>query len=452
MPAAAQPQGEWVVDRRDIWLVTIVTVIGFALTVTEVQLLTLGAWAPGFRDRWMPLLVLAVLIILRHLNLMMAMLPHLNKGMLALLAWCFLTAAWAPAPGYVITQSISITELSLIGLAFVLAAWNADRFADLLTYTVTVLLLLSVGFALTLPEYAIHTEDSISLAGSWKGITFQKNQLGQLASIGIILWFYRLLTRRSHWVMALGGVLLSMALVLQSRSNTSLMLSLLTCVVLLIILRPTLDIGWFGRRLLYGGLMVLVPLSGYLTVRTSTFGIIGAQFGKGSNFSGRAPIWDLMMQEIAKHPFLGYGFSSFWQGPAAGSGHIIAQLQWPVPSGHNGYVDITNELGLVGLFLFLLFMALHARALFKLAHFDRSRFGLQVALMLYVVLANFSESGWFRPMEITHMLGMMCSLEVSRQVFIHSLMQRGDAHAPLQAAHPPPAPVLAQAATQRVMR
>jgi exopolysaccharide production protein ExoQ len=393
------------------------------------------AWAAGiclsvdgllelrFRDRWLPLLAITTFVLLRRFPLLIHLRPHLNGGLLLTLAWVVLSLGWSPNPGATFTQAAAIVGVFLIGAAFGLAGWSALRFIDVLSITVTALLALSLVVGLAFPDIGIHQESNFELAGSWRGGTYQKNALGQLAAIGMIVWTYRWAARLSSLGAAAGGVALSLLMLVNSRSSTSLMLSLLACATVLVLLRPAIDLGATLRRGALLAVTLMVPLGIFLAVRTSFFAPIGAWFGKDGTFSGRTLIWEQMYIDIAQHPWLGIGYASFWQAPATASLRIKELLQWDVPSGHNGYLDVINELGFIGFALFLIFIGLHYRALLRLAHVDRMAFAFHLPLFLYVLLANVSESGWFRPVELTHLLTMYSSAEISRRLFAHALLR-----------------------------
>lgn len=401
------------------WLAGLAWVMGLVFTVLATQGNPFLPADIEFKQKWLPLLALSAFIVVLRVNALRALLPFVNLGMVVVLAWTLLSFLWAPMPAFALTQAACIIGVSVIAVAFSISGWHPARFESLLLRGIMTLLLLSLLAGIVVPGVAIHSEDYFSLKGSWRGVTYQKNGLGQVAAVGMIVWTYCWAARRTAARWAAAGIGLSVLMLVLSRSSTSLMLAMLSCIGMVLLLRPTLEVGWLGRRAALLGVAVLVPLVAYLAVMTSTFAWIGGVFGKDGTFSGRTVIWDALLVEIAQRPFLGIGFANFWQGYDSPAGAIMRALHWPVPSGHNGYLDIVNDLGLIGLALFLSFLVMHSLALAKLARFDPQRFALHLALFVYVILANVSESGWFRPVELTHLLGMYMSLEVSRLTMAH---------------------------------
>jgi O-antigen ligase len=91
--------------------------------------------------------------------------------------------------------------------------------------------------------------------------------------------------------------------------------------------------------------------------------LLPAIVSKDSTLTGRTELWSLVLVAIGNHPWLGYGFDSFWKGMHGDSLTIIRGVGWLVPTAHNGYLDLLLGVGIVGAALFsapLLQMAVRA--------------------------------------------------------------------------------------------
>jgi O-antigen ligase len=62
---------------------------------------------------------------------------------------------------------------------------------------------------------------------------------------------------------------------------------------------------------------------------------------------------------------------------------------------HNGYLDVVNDLGLLGLMCVLAFLFWYMRQALQLMRFDRSQAALYLALLFQEMVMNMSESEWF---------------------------------------------------------
>jgi O-antigen ligase len=61
--------------------------------------------------------------------------------------------------------------------------------------------------------------------------------------------------------------------------------------------------------------------------------------------SGRSQLWEDLMPFIADRPLIGYGYDSFWT-----PDHLvqIGEDNWGAPDAHNGYINLTLGVGLIG--------------------------------------------------------------------------------------------------------
>jgi len=374
-----------------------------------------------FALQWMPLILVGLVAIVFRLRLATLAFRDLNPWAVALPLWAMVSLIWAPDSFRVLKQSFGVGGVMLLALGFTLYGWHADRYQTVLRPLVTWALVLSLLAGILVPDIGIHHEQQFELDGSWRGITYQKNGLGQLSALGVILWFYAWASRTETALKAGMGVGLAVLMTLLSRSSTSLLLSLICCGVILLRLRPPLRMGGQGAAATAAGwLLVLVPLFLYLIFVGSLDGQVISQsfaeiFGKDATFSGRTLIWAEVLRVIESQPLVGVGFNSFWH--TAMADETIQRLGWPCPSGHNGYLDVWLTLGLVGLSMLLMMLVRQFADLSRLAQVDRNRAALHTAILLYVMLANLTESGWFVPMAFTHVIAVYSSVCVSRLLF-----------------------------------
>ncbi|MES2684719.1 MAG: O-antigen ligase family protein [Pseudomonadota bacterium] len=432
MASKAAPTG-WVVDRQNALLVMVMVAVSYTVSILPPGLIfdpaareaAEGQDSPLFKMIWIPLILMTFAVLVSRFRMVSSMLPDLNGPLFVLLAWCLLSMVWAPDAAFAFKQAFSIIGATLLPLAFVVTGWYRQRMEVVLRQVSTILLVLSLLVAVAVPRIGVHDSTQFELQGSWLGITYQKNGLGQLAASSLILWCHAWLARSVSPRLALAGALLSVFLLLKSRSSTSLLLSIIACAVMTMQLRPILTIGKYrGIVAVSAALLVIVPTVVYFVLIGAVDSVAMAEafgriFGKDATFSGRTYIWAEMMHTIGQHPWLGFGFNSFWHTPAAGE--IQRRLGWPVPSGHNGYLDIINTLGLIGFSLFLAFVVRHIQSLRKLMQFDRQQGALHTGLFLFVMLANLTESAWFLPIAPTHLLAMYSVMAVARLHYQHRL-------------------------------
>ncbi len=134
-----------------------------------------------------------------------------------------------------------------------------------------------------------------------------------------------------------------------------------------------------------------------------------------SSFTGRTTIWNFAETEIARSPFLGWGYQSFWLvGSDAPS--IVDAPGWVklMPNAHNGYYDTTLELGYVGLALLLIFVIASVHVIGRVAEHDYRRAWILLSVALFIIVYNTLETFWLRAFETPWVVFVIISVEAAR--------------------------------------
>ena len=119
--------------------------------------------------------------------------------------------------------------------------------------------------------------------------------------------------------------------------------------------RKMLLIGATGFALV-SALAAFAPTAGLL-IAAETDMVLGL-LGKDATLTGRTEIWSGIMQQMADHPWRGFGYGAVWDdpgftGPKAWIGH---QAHFLPANAHSGWLEIYIALGLGGVILFALWL------------------------------------------------------------------------------------------------
>jgi O-antigen ligase len=131
--------------------------------------------------------------------------------------------------------------------------------------------------------------------------------------------------------------------------------------------------------------------------------------GKDMTFSNRSAIWEIIKEDMQNWPVLGAGYFAYWTGPddlASPSHKFIARLFFYPFACHNGYLEVANDLGYVGLTVLLGYLAFFARQAIQLFLLERSQGTLYLGLFFHQCVINLSESEWFQVGQIMNILLM----------------------------------------------
>lgn len=444
-PAAARGSsssaGQWRVDTQYSTLLALMLMLSYVYAITPSGLQYQNVFdddalteavgvGPWFKVQWLPLFMFSLWVIGKRFMLMTHLLPHVNRYMLMMCGWMLVSCLWSYDPGTTIRQSIIIIGVVMMAMALQLASWQRDRFETIVRWTLTGVCILSLIVALAIPNVGIHNSSQFELMGSWRGITQAKYFLGHAAQISAMLWGYLWATRRARSWQVLPGIALSLLLLLKSRSNTSLIVLLVGLALMAIILRPPLRLRHTGLTVRIGLVLAMfVPAFAYIVFvgdisYRSIMEPVSGYFGKDITISGRTFIWEEVWRVInssARHFWIGQGYMTFWRWPP--SEETIRILGWPCPDAHNGYLDIWNELGLIGVLLLVGYLARHIRQLNEVRRVDQATYALHFAILVMMMIENLTATGWFRPITPVFLLMTYSSFSLARILLEQRLQQ-----------------------------
>ena len=106
------------------------------------------------------------------------------------------------------------------------------------------------------------------------------------------------------------------------------------------------------------------------------------------NVSGRAPIWALIRPESAS--YFGIGYGAYWTGPipVTASYVFVTAIYFYAGSAHNGYLDVTNDLGYACLACLIFYILTYVKQSLNLWTIDRYQAALFLALLFQQGLEN----------------------------------------------------------------
>ncbi|MGB7495676.1 MAG: O-antigen ligase family protein [Candidatus Acidiferrum sp.] len=304
------------------------------------------------------------------------------QWILALVALAVVSTAWSEVPLFTLRRGIILIATTAFGIYFA-TRFDVTEQLRILARVCATAVCASFLFGFFLPQYGL---DPTFQNHSWRGIFAQKNSLGRFAVLSVVV-FLLVRPRAGRWL-ACAGVAASLVLLLFSKSVTS----VLVCGL---ILGMQVVFKLFRTRFTFAvpvfcfaaAFLALVTLGGDLTP-ARVLHLLHRDLG----MTGRARLWALSWTAIVRKPWLGYGFKSFWLGMNGASATLVQQLHWAAPTAHNGLLDVTLELGALGLALFLIgYFALWQRAL-QFLNREHSRTPVWLCTYMFFMLAyNFSE-------------------------------------------------------------
>ena len=295
--------------------------------------------SPMLRLLWYPVYILGLLGLMRIWR--EASKQLLGATMLiGLLVYTFMSMGWSVEPDVTFRRSIALIMTTLFG---VYLATRYDWRSLVLLFAASFATMAVVGFigSLVAPKLFVH---QLEYAGAWMGVWRHKNQMGSLMARGVVACVCAAVLmprRRNMW---LGFAVFCFVMVLLAQSITSVLATVLGLTVVGIFWTASKG-ALSGYTFAYCLLMIgLAALSAVLFAPDALFQLAG----RDSTLTGRAGIWMLVEQEIAKAPMFGHGYQAFWHGLHGSAAHIRQALWFNVPHSHNSWLELMLDLGYFG--------------------------------------------------------------------------------------------------------
>lgn len=262
--------------------------------------------------------------------------------LMLLLLLASLSFSWSLEPFLSFRRGIALFLASLLGV-YIAATYNLGQQVRLYLFMIHLILIGSVLSALFLPEYGVMTGKH---AGSWNGVLSHKNVLGRVASLDAVLLLYfpaHILGVKWRFLWAV----LAIVTVIFTGSASAQMI-----VIVLLLAYPLYRILRTHPFLLVGlGILGAILVSGGVTWLLLYHESVFMWFGRDATLTGRTQLWQTALTLIAERPLFGHGYTASF----AFDSPIFRLLIWKdAPHAHNGWLDITLDLGLIGVILFTL--------------------------------------------------------------------------------------------------
>lgn len=382
---------------------------------------------------WLVLLFGSAYLVIRNWRQVRELIAVVNRPFRYFVVLASLSLLWSIEPSITLKRLVRLYIIVLVCMAFATVGWQTRRFENSLRRLLFLLLAASAIFCYSEPELAIHhVEGHAELMNAWHGITTGKNVLGSLASCAFVLWLHGFLTRETGRVAAIANLTLAGLCLVMCRSSTSLMATIFAAFFVILLVRPPSFIrgrmpymvGLFATAVLVYALAVLNIVPGLSVILTP----ISMFSGKDLTFSGRTNIWYVLKLHMHEHPLLGSGYEAYWIGPVPSSPsyEMVKWLFFYPTEGHNGYLDVINDLGYVGGICLLAYFIVYLRQGLELMRLEKARGALYLALIFRAFLADMSESHWFSVTSIDFVIFTMATFSLARELLYRSQGARGD--------------------------
>lgn len=308
-----------------------------------------------------------------------------RKIILFLLFIIILSNIYSIASQQTFQSSLTFTVVTIFSL-ILCKYYNYNKFLDIMSKYFILSILASIFLIKLFPYNGTMLYEGEIAA---RGIYGHKNILGRYMVIAIFIFIHKIKSINNIYIKSiycLFGILASY-LVIISKSNTNIIyMFLLTPLYYIIAYRKDL-ISVINKIIvlvffIFGIVVFTVSNPQFYTVLSKI-----AIFGRDLTFTGRNVIWNYSFQNIYFKPILGYGFDAVWSNSNIIE-RFISTYGFSIPHAHNGYIDTTLQLGIVGLIAMLIIFII----MMKNAKISKNQ--LVAIITWYIILVNFTEAAF----------------------------------------------------------
>jgi O-antigen ligase len=274
-------------------------------------------------------------------------LPHWT--IVAFVGWCAVTVSWSIVPAESI-NGVLILAVSSLALWCLVHQLDREAVYRALATAVKVLLVGSLLVYILFPVSG--REQTADHFGALRGLFIQRNSAAFVLAAGLLLFVYLAASpsfrHRKRWA---AWALFALAMLLATESSTGLAVGVVSCAVLLFLVR----LRTWARSVRQLFAVLLLSVTAVAVVGTlQDLAWVSRLLGRDTTLTGRTFIWSLLEPYIRAEPWTGYGWAAVWTPES-----LMARAMWGVarfrfPHAHNAYLDALAQVGAAGLVLLLL--------------------------------------------------------------------------------------------------
>jgi len=305
------------------------------------------------------------------------------------LAYTFLSCFWSPFPIVSLKRWIQFLGIVLVGLAAISRPHSFKTIHTILMWYTGATLLLSITLI-----FIVASGEFIAVDGAWTGFASSKNGFGALCTLAIVVWLPVLGNKESKLKsrFALLALMLGFLGLWGSQSATAL-ISIFTVLFIYSLIKIKINPA---AKMLFLPVPILIFCFYIMNFTPYTpMDYLFQSVGRDNTLTGRTELWSMMIGVISEHPFFGIGYNGFWMDDGLSTA-IVDSLLWAPRQAHNGYLDIINELGFVGLGLFLLVIGQSLFRAFRFIDWNNLTTVVFLFIICVAIVGNFAESSFCR--------------------------------------------------------
>ncbi len=314
-----------------------------------------------------------------------------NPFFWVLIIMSLMSVGWSSSP------FITLKAVIILGCINIVATYLVGQYEDQELFHIPMWSMGIIALMSNIVRRRTNLTASNNFVGGLAGVLPSKNQLGTLMAITTVLWLLRANNSSKQRWLSWGMAAISFVLILQANSTGGLFLfiTLFTLAVSTNFLKKLR----FQYAVIVTMSLLLITILINILIVANVERILGAA-GKDTTLSSRTEIWSDIWPAIQQRLWLGHGSYAFWQDWQEVANPAVKWITgvWIPPHAHNGFFDVTVDLGLIGLVIFLLsFLVTLIQSIWYLLKIRGYEAAIPLIILAYAFQVNLSESQFLRP-------------------------------------------------------
>jgi len=269
----------------------------------------------------------------------------------------FSTALWSPDPTFTMKRGARLIPYVGFGLLFS-EYFNFEKLIRLLTRSFFIAISCSVVIAVVRPDLGLSNVGG-GYENAWRGATVQKNILGQVSSVSMLVCCFSFVYRSNNFLFSFLTLIMSLVTLVLSQSATS----AATAGAELVVASCFGAAARSGLKAKIGLFAATAVVATFAIVIAVEPDLVASIADRDATLTGRTYIWAAVTAAIDRSPFWGE-YYGFWGIDSTARQVIWRQVGYHVPHAHNSWLDVWLQLGLPGLvvLIFILLIAVRTGA------------------------------------------------------------------------------------------
>ena len=268
-----------------------------------------------------------------------------NRAIIAYISFIVISAAWSMHPDITLRRGLGCI-LTILVAAYLAVQFDEKDRMKLFSFVFAIPAIVSL-FAIM----AGYSESAYMISELAR--IYAKNTLGRIMAVAIFVELYLLALGNWRPIWRFGLLSIYLTLLILSHSVTSWLCAMIFLAGTAIYIIGKRDkLAGLIAAITFAWLLLLLQLGLWYNADS-----LLAVVGKDSTLTGRTDIWLATLDLIKQKPLLGWGYMATWVPTDPQTVAIWQEFRWAVPNAHSAYLDVTLQLGLVGLGLLLTIIA-----------------------------------------------------------------------------------------------